>query len=181
MFKQTIRQKDIRKHAKQFVDDYLDVESDSVGVAATDAKAEAKQVDPKDYVPNEKQMDKTVQRIYSFFNTNEKIVQAKYTEDEWISYYETSVEPDIIQLSNEYTRKLFSRRERGFGNKVLFESSDLSFASMSTKLRLVNYVDRAILSPNEVRGVLGRAPYEGGDEFIRRLDTRPTDEGKGGD
>lgn len=175
-FNQTLRPEDLKKASKNFVDDYLSIESDAVGVAATDAKADATQVEPKDFVPNDRQMDKTVQRIYSFFNTNEKIVQASYDEDQWISYYETSVEPDVIQLSNEYTRKLFSRRERGYGNKILFESSDLSFASMSTKLRLVNYVDRGILNPNEVRGVLGRAPYEGGDKFIRRLDTRPTNE-----
>ena len=175
-FNQTLRPEDLKKQAKKFVEDYLSVESDSVGVAATDAKAEAQQVDPKDYVPNEKQMDKTLQRIYSFFNTNENIIQGKYTEDEWISYYESSIEPDVIQLSNEYTRKLFSRRERGFGNKIIFESSNLTFASMDTKLKLVDYVDRAILTPNEVREILGRPPYEGGDEFIRRLDTRPADE-----
>src|SRR5690625_4415425 len=176
MFKQTLRPEDLRKHAEQFVDDYLDVESDSVGVAATDAKAEAKQVDPKNYVPNEKQMDKTVQRIYSFFNTNEKIVQASYNEDEWISYYESAVEPDVIQLSNEYTRKIFSRRERGHGNKIIFESSDLSFASMRTKLELKDMVDRGAMTPNEWRSVLNLAPYEGGDEFIRRLDTAKVDD-----
>lgn len=176
IFKQTLRPEDLKKQAKQFVEDYLDIESDSVGVAAIDAKADAQQVEPKSYVPNEKQMDNTVQRIYAFFNTNEKIVQSKYNEDEWISYYESVIEPDIIQLSNEYTRKIFTRRERGHGNKIMFESSNLSFASMNTKLRLVDYVDRAILTPNEVREILGRPPYEGGDEFIRRLDTRPTDE-----
>lgn len=176
IFKQTLRPEDLKKQAKQFVEDYLDIESDSVGVAAIDAKADAQQVEPKSYVPNEKQMDNTVQRIYSFFNTNEKIVQASYNEDEWISYYESVIEPDIIQLSNEYTRKIFTRRERGHGNRIMFESSDLSFASMDTKLRLVDYVDRAILTPNEVRAILGRPPYEGGDEFIRRLDTRPADE-----
>lgn len=175
-FHQTLRPEDLKDAAKRFVDDYLSIESESIGVAATDGKAEATQVEPKDYVPNEKQMDRTTQRIYAFFNTNEKIVQASYNENEWISYYETSVEPDIIQLSNEYTRKLFSRRERGFGNKIIFESSNLTFASMDTKLRLVDYVDRAILTPNEVREILGRPPYEGGNEFIRRLDTRPTDE-----
>lgn len=175
-FNQTLRPEDLKSAAKNFVEDYLSVESDSVGVAATDAKADAQQVDPKDYVPNEKQMNRTVQRIYSFFNTNEKIVQASYGENDWVSYYESAVEPDLIQLSNEYTRRLFTRRERGFGNKIMFESSDLSFASMDTKLKLVDYVDRAILTPNEVRGVLGRAPYDGGDEFIRRLDTRPTKE-----
>lgn len=175
-FTQSLRPEDIKKQTKDFVDSYLNIESETVGAAATDAKAEAKQVEPKDYVPNASQMDKTTQRIYSFFNTNDKIVQGKYDEDEWISYYEASVEPVVVQLSGEYTRKLFSRRERGHGNKIIFESSNLTFASMQTKLNLVQYVDRGILNPNEVREILNMAPREGGDEYIRRLDTRPADE-----
>lgn len=175
-FNQTLRPEDLKRQTKQFIDDYMNIESDTVGAAATDAKVDAIQVEPKDYVPNAVQMEKTVQRILSFFNTNEKIVQGKYNEDEWISYYESSVEPDIIQLSGEYTRKLFSRRERGFGNKVIFESSNLNFASMQTKLNLVQYVDRGIMSPNEVRAILNLAPRDGGDEYIRRLDTRPVAE-----
>jgi len=173
---QSLRPEDIKKQTKNFVDSYLNIESETVGAAATDAKAEAKQVDPKDYVPNASQMDKTTQRIYSFFNTNDKIIQGKYNEDEWISYYEASVEPVVIQLSGEYTRKLFTRRERGYGNKIIFETSNLTFASMQTKLNLVQYVDRGILNPNEVRAILNMAPREGGDEYIRRLDTRPADE-----
>lgn len=172
-----LRPEDLKKNAKEFVDSFLNTEnSESVGAAAVDAKAEAKQIEPKDYVPNATQMDRTTKRILSFFNTNDKIVQSSYTEDEWISYYETTVEPDIIQMSYEFTRKLFSRRERGFGNKIIFESSNLNFASMQTKLNLVNYVDRGIMSPNEVRTILNLAPRDGGDEFIRRLDTRPTNE-----
>ena len=175
-YNQTLRPEDLKKQTNQFIDDYMNIESETVGAAATDAKADAQQVEPKDYVPNHKQMDNTVQRIYSFFNTNAKIIQGSYDEDEWISYYESTVEPDIIQLSGEYTRKLFSRRERGFGNKIIFESSNLNFASMQTKLNLVQYVDRGIMNPNEVRAILNMAPRKGGDEYIRRLDTRPADE-----
>ena len=175
-FNQSLRPEDIKKQAKDFVDSFLSVESESVGAAATDAKVDATQVEPKDYVPNALQMDKTTQRIFSFFNTNEKIVQGKYSEDDWIAYYESSIEPDIVQLSNEYTRKLFSRRERGFGNKIIFESSNLSFASMKTKLGLSKFVELGIFSANEVREILNYAPREGGDEYVRRLDTRPTDE-----
>lgn len=170
-FNQTLRPEDIKKQAKDFVDSYLNIESDTVGAAATDAKVDATQVEPKDYVPNASQMDKTTQRIYSFFNTNDKIVQGNYSEDDWISYYEVSVEPDVIQLSGEYTRKLFSRRERGFGNKIIFESSNLNFASMETKLKLVQYVDRGIMNPNEVRAILNMAPREGGDTYVLRKDT----------
>jgi len=175
-FNQTLRPEDIKKNTQEFINNYLNIESDTVGAAAVDAKMDAKQVDPKDYVPNAAQMDRTVQRIYSFFNTNEKIIQGRQSEDEWISYYETSIEPDVVQLSNEFTRKLFTRRERGFGNEIIFESSNLTFASMQTKLGLVAYVDRGIMTPNDVRDVLNMAPIQGGDEPIRRLDTRPTTE-----
>ena len=178
-FNQALRPEDIKKQTKEFVNSYLSIESDTVGAAATDAKVDATQVEPKDYVPNASQMDKTTQRIYSFFNTNDKIVQGKYSEDDWISYYEVSVEPDVIQLSGEYTRKLFSRRERGFGNKIIFESSNLNFASMETKLKLVQYVDRGIMNPNEVRAILNMAPREGGDTYVLRKDTGQI--GKGSD
>lgn len=175
-FNQTLRPEDLKRSTKQFVNDYLNIESDSVGAAATDAKMDATQVEPKDYVPNEKQMDKTIQRVYSFFNINEKIIQGSYTEDQWVAWYEASVIPDIQQLSNEYTRRLFTRRERGYGNKIVFESSNLAFASLRTKLDLIMYVDRGILNPNEIREILNYAPVEGGEQYIRRLDTRPTDE-----
>lgn len=181
-FNQTLRPEDIKKNAKEFTDGFLNTEtSETVGVAAVDSKAEATQIEPKDYVPNASQMDRTVKRIYSFFNTNEKIVQGSYTENEWISYYESCVEPDIIQLSGEYTRKLFSRKERGFGNKIIFESSNLTFASMQTKLNLVSFVDRGIMNPNEVRDVLNMAPREGGDTYVLRKDTGQIGKGSDGD
>ena len=171
LFKQSLRPEDLKKSTKEFVDNYLSIDSETGGAAAADAKYEAKQVDPKDYVPNATQMDKTLQRIYSLLGTNEKIIQSKFTEDEWISYFEAKIEPIAIQLSNEYTRKIFSRRERGFGNKIIFEASNLQYASMNTKLQLVQMVDRGALTPNEWREVFNLAPIKGGDEPIRRLDT----------
>lgn len=171
LFKQSLRPEDLKKATKEFVDNYLSIDSETGGAAAADAKYDAKQVEPKDYVPNATQMDKTLQRIYSLLGTNEKIIQSKFTEDEWISYFEAKIEPIAIQLSNEYTRKIFSRRERGFGNKIIFEAANLQYASMNTKLQLVQMVDRGALTPNEWREVFNLAPIKGGDEPIRRLDT----------
>lgn len=174
-----MRPEDIKKNTKEFTDAFLNIDSESGGAAATDVKSDAKQVEPKDYVPNASQTDRTVKRIYSFFNTNEKIVQGNYNEDEWISYYESAIEPDVVQLSNEYTRKLFTRRERGFGNRIYFESSNLSYASVTTKLAFVSMVDRGAMTPNQWRDLFNWAPVEGGDTPIRRLDTAPTDKEKG--
>ena len=106
------------------------------------------------------------------FNTNEKIVQSSYTEDEWNAYYESEIEPLAMQLSSEYTRKIFTRRERGFGNKIIFAANNLQYASMRTKLGLLSMVDRGAMTPNEWREVLNLPPVEDGDKVIRRLDTQ---------
>ncbi|WP_308463907.1 phage portal protein [Clostridium mucosae] len=170
-FNMSLKPEDLKKATKEFVDNYLSIDNEVGGAAGTDGKYDAKQVDPKDYIPNPLLVDKTLQRIYAVFGTNDKIIQSKYNENEWISYFEAEIEPIAAQLSNEYTRKLFSRRERSFGNRIVFEASNLQYASMATKLALVQMVDRRALSPNEWRAVLNLAPTEGGDEYIMRLDT----------
>ena len=79
-FTQTLRPEDMKKQTQDFVTNYLSIDSETVGAAAVDAKVDAQQVTPNDYVPNAAQMDRTIQRIYSFFNVNSKIVQASYGE-----------------------------------------------------------------------------------------------------
>lgn len=171
-YKTVLKEEDVKKNTEAFVKAFLNVDNDSsAGAAAVDGKAEVQQVEPKDYVPNATQMEKTVQRIYNYFNTNDKIIQSKYNEDEWNAYYESVIEPIAIQLSNEFTRKIFSKRERGHGNKIVFESNSLQYASMSTKLQLVQLVDRGAMTPNEWRAVLNLGAIEGGEKAIRRLDT----------
>ena len=69
----------------------------------------------------------------------------------------------------------------GFGNRIIFEATNLSYASMKTKLELVQFVDRGIMTPNEVRQILNLGPIEGGDVPVRRLDTAPIEDVKGDD
>lgn len=166
-----LRDEDLKGNVKKFVDNYLSIDADTGGAMGVDAKFDVEQIKPQSYVPEAEQMSGTVRRLYNFFNTNEKIVQSKYNENEWTSYYESEIEPFAMQLSGEYTRKLFSRRERGFGNKIIFEASNLQYAAMRTKLGLVSMVDRGSMTPNEWRRILNLGPIEGGDKPIRRLDT----------
>lgn len=169
-FKSVLKKSDIDLQVSEFVDNYLSI-SNKGGAAASDPRYDLEQVKPESYVPNADQMKETLQRIYSFFNVNEKIIQSKYTEDEWNAYYESELEPLAMQLSNEFTRKLFTRKERGFGNKIIFEASSLQYSSMKTKLNLLQMVDRGAMTPNEWRQVMNLGPIEGGDQAIRRLDT----------
>lgn len=171
-FSASMRPEDIKKNVQEFADTYLSVESDTFGAAGIDNKMDAQRIEPKDYVPNALQIDRTTQRIYAFFNTNEKIVHSAYNENEWNAYYEAQIEPLALQMRNEYTRKLFSRRERGFGNYITFDAANLQCASITTKLALQAMVDRGALTPNEWRDTFNLAPVEGGDTPLRRLDTQ---------
>ena len=169
-FTNSMRPEDLKSQSKQFAANYL-ATSEGTGVAAVDAKADAIQIDPHDYVPNAAVMDKTTKRIFDLFNTNPAIVSSNYTEEQYNSYFDAEVEPVLIQLNGEYTRKLFTRRERVFGNKIVFEASSWDSASISTKLKLVAMVDRGAMTPNEWRATLNLVPVPGGDIPIRRLDT----------
>ena len=39
---------------------------------------------------------------------------------------------------------------------------------------MVALVDRGLMTPNEYRALFNMAPYDGGDEFVLRLDTSKT-------
>lgn len=166
-----MRPEDLKKNVQDFVDNYLSISSSTFGAAGVDAKAEAIRIEPKDWVPGQEQMEATKNRIYAFFNTNDKIVHSNFSENEWTSYFEAVVEPLAVQMSDEYTRKLFSRRERGFGNRIYFDAANLQCASLQTRLQLQAMVDRGALTPNEWRATFNLAPVEGGDKPLRRLDT----------
>lgn len=176
-----LRDDDLESSVKKFADTYLSVESETFGAAGVSGDCDIVRVEPKDYVPNAAQTKEAKERVYAFFNTNDKIVHSNFSENEWNSYFEAVVEPTLLQASNEYTRKLFTRRERASGNRIYFDASNLQCATLQTKLALVAMVDRGALTPNEWRNTFNLSPVDGGDVPVRRLDTAPTTEGGEGE
>ena len=168
-FDRVLNPSDLARQAKEFERTFLT--GDTIA-AATDNQKILEQLKPTDYVPEEESIRGVMSRIYAYFGTNENITGAKYTEDEWTAYVEANVAPFAKQLEDEFTRKIFTKKERfKDGNKIIFETTSLHFASMSTKLGLQQMVDRGAMTANEWRNVLNLPPVEGGDEIIRRLDT----------
>ena len=177
-----LRPEDLKKNAKEFADNFLSLTSGGTGVAATDSKADAIQINPQEYVPNAAQMAMPKARIMALMHCNEKIVTSTANEDEENAYYEAKVEPFLISFAQNLTYALFSRRQIGTGNYITAGSFNLQAASIKTKLALVSMVDRGGLLVDEWREALGLEPIPGGDVPIRRLDTAVVDgTAKGGD
>lgn len=164
----TFQSKHLKNEAEKFQRLYL---KDGSMVMATDANADVQQLSPHDYVPNASLQDRAVKRVYAYFGVNEEIVTAKYTEEQWQAFFETSLEPIIKKLSEEFTRKVLRPLDRFNGQEIIFSANSLAFANMSTKLNLLQMVDRGAMTPNEWRQTLNLPVVEGGDKPIRRLDT----------
>ncbi len=183
-FQGLLKDDDIEANRKRFVEQYMTLQNDG-GVAALDGKAEYIELKNQPLVIRAEQMRALRENVNWYWGVSEAIVKGDYTEDQWNAFYESTIEPLAVQMSLEFTSKLFTSRELGHGNEIIFEANRLQYASMKTKLELREMVDRGALTPNEWREALNLSPIEGGDRPIRRLDTRPTDltdqEPQGGD
>lgn len=166
---------DLKEIKDQFVTDYLNLEN-SGGIASLDATQDFIPVTMNPSVTDANTLKQIREDLYRYFGVNDKIMMSDFTEEDMESFYQSKIEPFLIAISEELTRKVFTKRELELTKKnyILYESNRLQYASNKTKLNMVQLVDRAIMTPNELRAAFNMAPYEGGDEYIRRLDTMGT-------
>jgi len=164
-----LNSEDVERARKQFMNDYLQLENNG-GIIAVDLKHEYIPLDSKPYVIDEKQQQATRQKIFSYLGITDKIVESAYDEDEYNAFYESVIEPFAVQLSLEFTAKVFTERERAFGNAILFESKRIHFASLKSKTELLNKVmPVGLLTFNEAREILGLPSVADGDKRIVSL------------
>ena len=166
---------DLKEQKEQFITDYLNLENAS-GIASLDATMDFVPVKMEPSVTEYNTLKQFREDVQRYWGVNDHIIMSDYTEEQMEAFYQSKIESFLIEISEELTRKVFTKREQELGNKIIYESNRLQYASNKTKLNMVQLVDRAIMTPNELRAAFNMAPYEGGDEYIRRLDTTPTGE-----
>jgi len=165
---------DRKKHKDNFVNDYMTMANGS-GIASLDATQDFIPLSLQPQIANYKNIEELRNNIYRYFGVNEDILMSKADSDQREAFYEAKIEPFLLALSLELTNKIFTSKQRGFLNEIMFESNRMSYMSMNEKLALVAMVDRGAMTPNEWRQALNLAPLDGGDTPIRRLDTAPTE------
>lgn len=168
-FSQTLRPEDLIKQRDEFTRDYLGADNDG-GIAVLDSKAEFQELKSEFKTIDDKQMATIRENIYRYFGVSENIIKSSYTEDEYNSFYSSTIEPIAIQMSLEFTRKLFTDKEISCGNKIVFSAERLTFANNSTKSNLINtLLPLGVLSINEARTILELAPIDDGDRHLVSL------------
>lgn len=87
------------------------------------------------------------------------ILTGDYTKEQYEAFYQKALEPLIIALSQAFEKKIFTPRERSFGNAVKFYPKDLIFMTTTQKIELVNLLSpTGALYENEKRAMFGLMP-----------------------
>lgn len=159
----------LKQIQENFVSDYLNITNNG-GIAVLDNNSEYIPIDNKPYAIDERQIQAVKTKIYDYLGVSEAIVNSGYNEDQWAAFYESTIEPLAVQLSLEFTRKLFNERERAFGNSVLFESGRLQFSSNATKVNLIREImPMGLLTINQALEILNLPSVPQGDRRIQSL------------
>jgi hypothetical protein len=159
-----LKPEDVKKMRDQFVEDFID-KGDKKGIGGLDATTEFIPVHITPTTASDAQIKEIDDKVLSYFGINKDILQSSYSEDQWNAFYESILEPIGLQMSLEFTNKIFTPTQKYFGNEIIFESNRLQYASNATKISLIRYASN-IMTINEQREVFNLAPIEGGDIFL---------------
>ena len=87
------------------------------------------------------------------------ILTGDYTKEQYAALYQKTLEPLIISISQAFTKKLFTRRERAFGNEIRLYPKDLIFMTVDQTLEMVNMLSNTgSIYENEKRVAFGLQP-----------------------
>ena len=87
------------------------------------------------------------------------ILTGDYTKEQYEAFFQKALEPLITAMSQAFTKKVFTSREKAFGNEVKFYPKDLIFMTMTQKIELANLLSpTGALFENEKRTMFGLMP-----------------------
>lgn len=129
------------------------------GFLPLDLKAEFTPLEHKSAIVDEKTLKFVDEKILRNFGVPLSILTGDFTKEQYEAFYQKTLEPLILAISQAFTKKLFTTRERAFGNKIELYPKDLIFMTVSQALEMIS-----ILSPtgglfeNEKRVAVGLKP-----------------------
>lgn len=169
-FLQTLRPEDLKQNFETFIQNFVDPVKNGSGIAPMDNTTEYKELHVENTTFDAAQMTYARDNIYKYFGVSEKLINGTYDESEFIAFYESVIEPLAVKLSQAFTVAMFTKREQGFGNKIMFEANRLNYISVVSKINIAKQLLPAgILTINDARELFGYAPVPDGDERIVSL------------
>lgn len=89
------------------------------------------------------------------------ILTGDYTKEQYESFFQACLEPLIVSITQAFTKKMFTSREKAFGNRIEFYPEQLIFMTTTQKIEMINLLSpTGALFENEKRTILGLMPIQ---------------------
>ena len=99
------------------------------------------------------------EKILRQFGVPLPILTGDFTKQQYEAFYQKTLEPLIVAISQAFTRALFTDRERSYGNEIKLYPKDLIFMSVDQTLEMIRLLgDSGALYENEKRVAVGLPP-----------------------
>ena len=129
------------------------------GFLPLDLKAEFTPFEKKAQIVDTNTLKFIDETILRHFGIPVEILDGSATKEIYESYYQRTLEPLIKSFSQAFTKKVFTSRERAFGNRIEFYPKELIFMTMSQTLEMIKELSTTGgLFENEKRVALGLRP-----------------------
>lgn len=162
---------DVKLQRDRFIKDNLSVENNGSGVIVTDQKNKYTHIQDKQTPIPSGQLAYIKSEIYDYFGTNEAIIQNKETPEEAEAYYNGEIKPFFEQMTQAFTSAIFTSREIGHGNMIVFEGETLQNTKIAEKTAALKFLaDIGAVNIDTVLLTYGLPPI-GGEEGKRRVQT----------
>lgn len=173
-----IKEEDMVRARDQFVQDNLSA-ANSGGVMVIDGKFDYQNIESKPYNIDADTLKEVKERVYSYFGVNDEFIQNKFTSEQYEAVYEGRIEPFAMMISQAFTAKLYTPRERGFGNEVEANMAKLKYQPTTVITRVIAATNQlGLFTRDEYREMLGYEPLgpdRGGDEIMIAVNNMEAD------
>lgn len=129
------------------------------GFLPLDLKAEFTPLEHKSELVDEATLKFIDEKILRNWGVSLPILTGDYTKAQYEAFYQKALEPLIIAISQAFTKKIFTSRERAFGNKIELYPKDLIFMTVEQTLQMVTLLSNTgAMYENEKRVAFGLMP-----------------------
>ena len=135
------------------------LQNNESGFLPLDIKADFTPIERKSEIVDTDALKFVDSKILRTWGIPECILNGDYTKEQFEAFYQAAIEDKVKTFSQAFTKSLFTKREKAFGNRIEFYPKDLIFMTVSQTLEMINSLaPTGAIFENEKRVFLGLRP-----------------------
>ena len=135
------------------------LENSDSGILGMDLKGDFTPFEKKAEVISEDTLRFIDEKILRNWGVPLAILMGDFSKEQYEAFYQKTLEPLVISIGQAFTKRMFTDREKAFGNRIELYPKELVFMTVSQTIEMIKELSpTGALFENEKRTALGLQP-----------------------